>query len=288
MVAATLFPPVRKIVPRPMEMSLWIAFITVCVIGILSITEPRARELTTSAFWGIDQVITTLFGLISAGALTWVSDNRFTIGTATLLVCAADVLVLAVLASRRRRVGWQPRVRLGEWMELPRPAPVAAQPAVLPYLVGGLSRRAAAGLAVAGAGLLAWLVSLGIWARDVLVPRQVERLAHAAAMGTVGSRARLESLRDTASQMQFVARAWYAAAGAPAVNGIAARAAQGVRSVTSDNGVETGEFGTARMADIHVLLSAQSIGWYGPMTQSPTATVEEEEDASGQSGRLAS
>lgn len=275
MVAATLVPPVRKSIPRPIEFVCWVALVVVCLIGLVSITNPRARELTTSAFWGVDQVINTLVGLLGAGVVSWIVDHRFTIATGAVLVFAIDILALTMVRSYRQAVAWQPRVRLGEWMELPRRS-AAPQPVEVPYAIDELNRKWAAAFAVAGTALLALLVNLSIWARDVLLPRQAERLAHAAAVGRVESRARLESLRDTASQLRFAARSWYVAAGAPAVNGLAAKGTQ-----ARANG--------RRVADIHVLLGPQSIGWYGPLR--PAATVqaeEEEEDAAGHADRLAS
>jgi len=69
MVAATLVPPVRRSIPRPVEILAWTALVVACVIGIISITSPNARELTASAVWGIDQVISTLVGLLGAGVV---------------------------------------------------------------------------------------------------------------------------------------------------------------------------------------------------------------------------
>ena len=289
MVAATLVPPVRKSIPRPVEIALWVALVIVCVIGVISITNPHARELTTSAFWGVDQVINTLVGLFGAGILSWIADHRFTIATGVMLVSAIDCLVLAMVRSYRQACTWRPQVRLGEWMELPRLAP-ATEPAVVPYAIDELNRKWAAAFAVAGGALLAWLANFSIWARDVLLPRQAERLARAAAVGRVESRARLESLRDTASQLQFAARSWYVAAGAPAVSGLAARASEAVRTVTTAQGGEGLGVKAGRMADVHVLLNAQSIGWYGPLRPAVTAPTEEEEeeDATGRADRLAS
>jgi hypothetical protein len=275
MVAATLVPPVRKSIPRPIEVVLWVALVVVCVIGLVSITNPRARELTNSAFWGVDQVINTLVGLLGAGVLGWIADHRFTIATAAVLVFAIDILALALVRSYRQARVWRPQVRLGEWMELPWFSAPAPQPVLVPYAVDELNRKWAAAFAIAGAALLAWLVNFSIWTRDVLLPRQAERLAHAAAAGRVESRARLESLRDAVLLLQFAARSWYTAAGAPAVNGLTAKA--------------TARAKRRRVADIHVLLGTQSIGWYGPMRPGATATQEEEEeDAAGQTDRLAS
>jgi hypothetical protein len=289
MVAATLVPPVRKSIPRPVEVGLWIALIIACVLGIVSITNPVVRELTAAAFWGVDQIITTTAVLIGAGIVGWISENRFSIATAVLLLCGADILALAMIRSHRKAKAWQPVVRLGEWMELPRLARPAPAAVVVPYAIDELNRKWGAAVAVAGAAILTGLINFSIWARDVLLPRQAERLAHAAAIGRVESRARLESFRDTASQFQFAARAWFVAAGVPAVNGLAARANDAVRAAKAAQRGAAGQPATRRVVDIHVLLSAQSIGWYGPMGPAPAApVVEEEEDASGHKGRLAS
>ncbi|GAC1637450.1 MAG: hypothetical protein NVS9B11_00430 [Candidatus Dormibacteraceae bacterium] len=287
MVAATLVPPVRKSIPRPVEMGLWIALVIVCVVAVVSITNPVVRELTSAAFWGVDQVINTSVGLIGAGIVWWISEHRFPIATWVVLAVGVDILALAMLRSYRTSKGWQPIVRLGEWMELPRLAAPATAPVVVPYAIDELNRKWAAATAVAGAAILTWLISFSIWARDVVLPRQAERLAHAAAVGRIESRARLESFRDTASQLQFAARAWYAAAGEPALNGLAVKAADSVRAAKARQ--RAAQPAPERVVDIHVLLSAQSIGWYGPMRPAPAVPAEEEEeDASGHAGRLAS
>jgi putative Mn2+ efflux pump MntP len=286
MVAATLVPPVRKSIPRPVEILAWTALVVACVIGIISITSPNARELTTSAVWGIDQVISTLVGLLGAGLAGWLVDNRFTVATVVMFVLGADILALALIRSYRKSRGWRPQVRLMEWMELPRLAP-AAQSVGVPYGPDELNRKWGAAAAIAGATLLTWLVNFAIWSRDVLLPRQAERLAHAASAGRVGSRAGLESLRDTASQLQFAARAWYTAAGAPAVNDLATKATTAVRSVRAGRGAEAPGL-PSRAAEVRVLLSTQSIGWYGPMRPAPVARGEEDEDASQQTDSLAS
>jgi hypothetical protein len=267
MVAATLVPTVRKSIPRPIEIVLWAALVMACVIGFVNITNPHARELTSSAFWGVDQVINTLAALLGAGALSWIADHRFTIATDLALVCAIDILALVMVRSHRQARAMQPQVRLGEWMVLPRLSATALQPVAAPSAIDDLNRKWAAGFAVAGTSLLAGLVNFSLWARDVLLPRQAGRLAQAASAGRVGSRARLESLRDTASQLQFAARSWYTAAGVPAVNALAANAAA---------------LDASRVADIRALLSARSIG------SVPAEAEEEDEGASGHTDRLAS
>jgi hypothetical protein len=289
MVAATLFPPVRRVVPRPLEILLWVLLIGVCVFGVVSITNPRARELTASAFWGVDQVIVTFASLLGAGLTGWLFDNRFTLATCLTIACGVDILALALLRSYRKGRVWQPRVRLYEWMELPRLTNPAAEPVAVPYAVDVLSRKLEAATAVAGAALLAWAVHFLIWSRDVMLPRQAARLARTAAAGRVGSRAGLESLRDKASQLQFAAHAWYVAAGAPAVSGIAARAAETVRTIGSGRSDEgASEVTPGHVVDIQVLVSALSMGWYGPLRPASTVQTEEGEDEPQQAGRLAS
>jgi hypothetical protein len=288
MVAATLVPPVRRVVPRPIEIILWVLLVAVCVLGVLSITNPQARDLTASAFWGVDQVILTLAGMTGAGLTGWLAANRFTLATCLTLACGVDVVALALIRSYRKGRAWEPRVRLYEWMELPRLTAPASAPVAVPYAVDELSRKLEAVMAVAGAALLARAIDFLIWSRDVMLPQQAARLAHAAAVGRVESRAGLESLRDTAAQLQFAARAWYVAAGAPAVNSLAATATEAARSIGTEEGAPGATPG--RAVDIHVLVSALSIGWYGPMR--PGSAVqpreEEDEDESQQTGRLAS
>jgi hypothetical protein len=289
MVAATLVPPVRRVVPRPIEIALWAVLVIVCVFGVMSITNPQAHELTASAFWGVDQVIMTLAGLLAAGLTGWLVDNRFAIATCLTIACGVDIFALALLRSYRKVRAGQPRVRLYEWMELPRLTSPAAAPVAVPYAVDELSRRLEAAMAVAGAALLVSLVQLMIWSRDVMLPQQAARLARAAASGRVGSRAGLESLRDAASQLQFAAHAWYVAAGAPAANGLAVRATETVRTIGRGLSYDGAPDVTAgRGVDIRVLVSAQSIGWYGPMRPASTVQAEEDEDESQQTGRLAS
>ncbi|TMF64308.1 MAG: hypothetical protein E6I17_14330, partial [Chloroflexi bacterium] len=63
MVAATFVPPIRRSIPRPVEVLLWVALITACAIGLSSVTSENARNLTTSVVWATDQVINTILGL---------------------------------------------------------------------------------------------------------------------------------------------------------------------------------------------------------------------------------
>jgi hypothetical protein len=276
MVAATLIPPVRKAIPRPVEVLLWAALIVICAVGLVSVNDAEARNLTTSVIWGTDRVINTIAGLLLGGVAGWIMDNRFVIATWLAIVAGVDVLALILVRSIRKARGWEPQVRLREWMEIPVPVKPPAQARVVPTdpLVD-LNRRIAAAGAVLDAAMLAKRVDLSIWVRNVVLPREARRLASAAHAGRAGSRAGLESLRDSAAHLQFAARAWYTAAGEPAINGLAAGVGDAVRTArTAGKTLRPGQ-----VIDIQALLSAQSIGWYGPLTAGPAAEPRGETDA---------
>src|SRR5256714_9423628 len=119
MVAATFVPPVRRSIPRLVEVALWIGLITVCVLGVASVTDPNARDLSFSALWAADQVLNTIVGLLLGGVGASISANRFALASWLVIVAGADVLALMLVHSLRNAAPWQPRVRLREWMELP-------------------------------------------------------------------------------------------------------------------------------------------------------------------------
>jgi hypothetical protein len=293
LVASTFIPPVRRAIPRPVEVGLWIGFVAACVVGVINVADPNAREVTASAIWGVDHVLNTMVGGLVVGIVGPIAINRFVIADWFVILAGADILALVLVRSHRQNRQWQPRVRLGEWMELPAlqlsPAPGRAHAA--PYALDDLNRRAAAGLAVAGAATLAGLVRFSIWIRDSTGSRGTARLAGAAQAGRAGSRAGLDSLRDRVEHLQYAARAWYAAAAAPVVTGLTVRAGDAVRKARTAERLREAAESSGKLIDIRVLLSAQSLGWYGPMlpAQSTPAPGEEEEDGSEQRpDRLAS
>ena len=285
LVAATFIPPVRKAIPRPVEVLLWAGLIVVCAIGLLSISSESARNLSASVIWAADQVVNTIIGILLGSVVAWIVDHRFVIATWLLIAAGADLLLLILMRSMRKSRAAQPRIRLREWMEMPVPVAASsarARAASADPLVE-LNRRLAAGSAVLATAMLTRTVDLSIWIRNVVLPMHGRRVAEAARVGRVGSRARLESLRDTAAQLQFAARAWYTAAGEPAVSGLAARArvaGKSLRPVALRPG---------QVVDIQALLSAQSIGWYGPLMAPPESPRgENDADQPQQTDRLAS
>src|SRR5256886_10395581 len=99
MVAATFVPPVRRSIPRSLEVFLWIAFVTASVLGVISITDPNARELSASAAWAADQIEGTLIGLMFGGVRAWVSEHRFSIASWLCIILGAAIFALLYITS---------------------------------------------------------------------------------------------------------------------------------------------------------------------------------------------
>ena len=281
MVAATFVPPVRKSIPRLVEVAMWIGLITVCIAGVVSVTDPNARNLSFSVLWAVNEVVNTIFGLLFGGVGSWITQNRFLIATWLVIVAGADVLALMLLSSLRYATPWQPRVRLREWMELPVAAPLAPVPQpVFADPLADVNRRLAGATAVASAAMLTRTAGFSSWLHRVMLPRELRRLTRAAQVGRAGSRARLESMRDAGAHLGFAAWSWYAAAGEPALNGLTEKASGAVRKARApQGGVRPDALKPGQVIDIQALLSAQSIGWYGPLSAVPTAPSRGEQDA---------
>src|SRR2546421_312634 len=172
MVAATFVPQVRRSIPRVVEVFLWIALVTACMLGVLSVTDPEARELSASAVWAVDQVLNPLVGLLLGGIGVWIADHHFSIASWLVILAGADIFALMLIGSLRSARPWQPRVRLREWMELPIAAVAPARrPVVVADPVINLNRRLAAAGAVAGAAALTGVLDASIWFRHVMLPR---------------------------------------------------------------------------------------------------------------------
>jgi hypothetical protein len=260
MAAAMIVSPVRRSVPRWMEVLIWLGLIVACWLVVTHLKEAKVRFLTESAAWGAGQIVNTSIGLMVAGLLAWMSENRFVIANAVVMLTGADVLLLAMLRSRRQAEERQPRILLGEWIEFPLHRTPAAAPVAVPYAVDEWNRRAERAAAMLGAAFLTWFTHLLIWTRDVVIPQARARQAQVVAAGRVQLAARLEPLRERAIQLHVAA---FGEAG---------------RALTDD-----------QVTNLRALLSAQSIGWYGPIMPAPTGVAwDREEGQEHESDRLAS
>jgi hypothetical protein len=284
MVAATFAPSVRRSIPRWFEIAIWVALIVVCWLGIASIKDPHARELTDSVNWAVAQILNTVFGLAGASVLDVLSANRFGIANAVVTIFATCLLALALISSHRLGLGWQPQVRLRDWMELPAyPSPVQAA-VEEPSGIDEVNERLAAVTATAGAAAATWSVQFLIWARDVGLPRAEARLALAVAVGRVETKVWLESVRETAGELEAGARTLVAGSG-PEVNRLALRVAAILNGVTEAEQRITPGAKFAQVIDIQALRIAQSLG---RLTKDTSADEKKDDDGPEQPDRLAS
>jgi hypothetical protein len=286
MVAATLAPAIRRVVPRWFEIGLWVALIFVCWLGVAGIRDAHARELTSSINWAAGQIFNTLIGLAGLSFLDMLHANRFGIANAVITLFGADLLGLALMSSYREGRGWRPQVLLLDWMEVPPvPAAVPVQ-AQVPYAVDELSEKLEVATFTASAAAATWSVQFLIWARDIGLPRAEERLALAVAVGRVETGVLLESVRETARELESGARNLMAAS-SPEVNKLALRVAAILNGVTdAEQRVSPSAGKLAQVIDIQALRIAQSLGRYG-RTES-TETKDELENDPEHPDRLAS
>jgi hypothetical protein len=169
----------RRSTPLALEIVLWVGLIWVCILAVSSTHSQQARDLTSAAVWGTSQMFGTVATLAQQGASQWLVDRRFQIADWVVLLFGVDLLVLTLMLTRREARGWQPRVRLGEWMELPRLGrPVPALAAVSG--VDEINQRFNVWAPVATAAALTWLTLLLVWTGDVVLPTTGRKLRGAA------------------------------------------------------------------------------------------------------------
>lgn len=167
MALATMVPPVRRSVPRWMEAFIWLGLIVTCWLAITKVQHTNTRFLTESVAWGANQIVNASVGLVIGDVRSWLSDYRFVIANGVVTLVGADVLLLALLHSHRKGVGWQPRILLGEWFEVPLHRAPALALVPVPYALDEWNRRAERATAMLGAAILPALVQMLVWARDV-------------------------------------------------------------------------------------------------------------------------
>jgi hypothetical protein len=264
MAAAMIVSPVRRSVPRWVEALVWLGLIVACWLAITNQKYANVQFLTDSLAWGVDQIVKTSVGLMLAGVLAWMSDHRYPLAYAVLILVGADMLLVALMRTHRQAEKSLPRILLGEWIEIPlQRTPARVE---VPYAMDDLNRRAEFAVAMLGAAFLTWLVNLMIWTRDVVLPGAKARQAQVVATG-------LESLRERAIQLQAAARG--------------GRAGQVLRRVAF--GGTDYRMTDEQVINITALSRAQSIGWYGPILPlRPGVSATTEEGQEDESDQLAS
>jgi hypothetical protein len=185
----------RKHTPRPVELLLWAGLVWVCILGVSGVHDEQARDLTVATFWGTYQLLGSLIAVAQQGAWQWMVDNRFILADWAVLLVGADLLALAILRSRREAAGWQPQIRLRDWMELPR---FAAQP-VAPVTVSGvdeINQRFNLWAPIAATAALTWTTLFLIWSGEVAMP-------------TIGRRMRKAALTADGARRQVAKTDWH-------------------------------------------------------------------------------
>lgn len=185
-VAMALVVTFRRRTHRIVELAVWAGLIWVCVVAVTGTRDLQARELTMATFWGATQVVGTVLDAFRQDAVRWLYATRFLIADWVVLLVGVDVLVLALVSTRRQAVAWVPvTTRLREWMLLPRPR--AAQPARAASSVDELNQRFNRWIAPVAAAAATSSTLFLIWLRDVEIPRAARRLADVAFPGAAGT-----------------------------------------------------------------------------------------------------
>jgi hypothetical protein len=170
----------KKHTPRPIELLLWAGLIWVCILGVTGVRDQQARELTVATFWGVWQLVGSLIGVAQQSAWQWMLDNRFVLADWVVLIAGADLLLLALLKSRRDAIGWQPQIRLGDWMELPRLGQLPEPAPVTVSAVDEINQRFNLWAPIAAAAAVTWTTLFLIWSGDVVLPTVGRRLKRVA------------------------------------------------------------------------------------------------------------
>jgi hypothetical protein len=176
-VAMALVVTFRRGTSRVIEFAVWIGLIWVCIVAVTGGGDPQARALTTAAVWGSAQVAGMVIDLARQDVLRWAYETRFLIADWVVLLVGVDVLLLALVATRRQADGGMPMTKLREWWVLPRAR--ATQTQLAPVTgVDALNRRFSAwcGPATTATAMAATLFL--IWLRDFQVPHMASGLKH--------------------------------------------------------------------------------------------------------------
>ena len=141
-VVATFLPKVRKAIPRPVEVVLWMAFIGASLMTVARVSDPKLREVTASILWAAGQVAGSQLADVAGSAREWAVVHRFDIAAFTALAAGADVVALALMRANRTARRMSPRVHLAEFFEIPQPVRAPAY-AGTPNPLAAIDRRLA-------------------------------------------------------------------------------------------------------------------------------------------------
>jgi len=157
-------------------MAVWMGLVGACAAALIGIRDPQAHALTASAAWGTSHVVGTIAGAFKVDALRWIYEERFVIAGWVVLLLGADVLALALVATKRQAGAGEPANKLREWWVLPRlPGAQSVQPNVA-TAVDEINQRFNSWSAAAALGAAMWSTLLLVWLRDVEIPNAARGL----------------------------------------------------------------------------------------------------------------
>lgn len=159
----------RRKMPKALELAVWMTLVWVCVLAITSTPNPQARALTTATVWGVGRIESMIVDQLWQGALRWIYGVRFVVATWVVVVFLIDLLLLALVSTRRQADAWIPVTKLGEWLVLPRLDATQPERAALPA-VDDINRRFNVWVAAAAAATVTWSTFFFTWLRDDQIP----------------------------------------------------------------------------------------------------------------------
>jgi hypothetical protein len=179
---AMLLPAVRRWVPRWIEAPIWLGLIASGWLTVTNVQGTSARFLTDSVTWGVAQIVNVSVEILIANFKVWLAEHRYGIASTVLLIALLDFFLLAALESRRQAKKASPRVRLGDWFELPL-AELAPASTSVRHALNGWSLPAERTKVVATAGFVTRIMRVMSWGHNSVFIQLKARQAHLVAGG---------------------------------------------------------------------------------------------------------
>jgi hypothetical protein len=179
---AMLLPPVRRSVPRWIEALIWLGLIASGWLTVTNVQGASARFLTDSVTWGVGQIVNVSVEILISNFKVWLAEHRYGIASTVLLIALLDFFLLAALESRRQAKKASPRVRLGDWFELPL-AELAPASTPARHALNEWSLLAERTTVMAEAGFVTRLVRVMSWGHNSVSTQLKARQARSVAGG---------------------------------------------------------------------------------------------------------
>lgn len=182
----------RRRNPKLIELAVWSGLVIVCFLAVTRSHDAQARALTSALVWAVGQMIGSVVGSLGHGAFRWTDGTRLVIADWAVLLFGAAALALTLVRARRQAEGWQPAVKLRDWIEMPRTA--RPKPAPAPA-VEMINRRLRVWASTAAGAVVGGTAPAATWLHVVPIPRMSWASRASAASVSIAPRQRA-GLRD--------------------------------------------------------------------------------------------